>query len=505
MAFFRSEYQIGRGEVAESRVEGPFVLAFLILSGLALLILQVTLQNSAITTAVAVSMAVFLATVLRVELGVYILVAAMLLSPEISAGQVSGGGGGWRSINIRYGDILIIVIFLGVMLKLAFEGRLRLCEPSPINAAIAAYMAVALFSSLLAVQTAIRSWDKWSAFFVLLKMVEFYLLFFLAGNAVRTPRQIRSILAVLFLVAIIVSGYAASTIGFSDRVGAPFEEGGTEPNTLGGYLMLVSCVAMGLLLLAPRFRLRLLFAGIIALAFIPFLYTLSRASYLAMIAAFVTMSILGRRWWIFAVVVAVLFASPYVMPESVADRVNYTFQRGYGEQVVVGGVDTGLQVDKSTYERIYVWDKVWYNIQVWPWFGGGVNWSTVLDSQYARVLIETGLFGICAFLFLQFRLLKTAYQAHRWSNDWVAKGLALGMFSATVGLMVHSLGTISFLIVRIMEPYWVLMAMVAVARNLGAEQVQRPALSAAAAPRPPSPRPAPRARCLDPPGLRSRG
>ena len=70
-----------------------------------------------------------------------------------------------------------------------------------------------------------------------------------------------------------------------------------------------------------------------------------------------------------------------------------------------------------------------------------------------------------AFLFLQWRLLKTTREAYRWTEDWVARGVALGMFGATAALCAHSLGTISFLIVRIMEPYWFLIALTVSVRN----------------------------------------
>jgi len=48
----------------------------------------------------------------------------------------------------------------------------------------------------------------------------------------------------------------------------------------------------------------------------------------------------------------------------------------------------------------------------------------------------------------------------------MAKGLALGMFATTLGLMVHGLGTISFLIVRIMGPFWFLLALTVVVREI---------------------------------------
>jgi hypothetical protein len=271
-------------------------------------------------------------------------------------------------------------------------------------------------------------------------------------------------LAVFFVVGIIVSVYGIFAIGTMDRVSAPLEHGGTEPNTLGGYLMILMCVAAGMYVYAPTRWHRLLMIGLFALAFVPFLYTLSRASYISLLVALVALGLAGRKFRLLVFVGVVLALSPMLMPEDVIKRVNYTFQEGGGKEVAIAGTSSTVEVDTSTYERIYVWKKVRYNMLVWPYFGGGPAWDSVLDSQYARVLIETGLVGAAAFALLLFQLLKTTREAHRWSRDWVGRGLALGMFATTIGLMVHSLGTISFLIVRIMEPYWFLIAMTVIVR-----------------------------------------
>jgi len=68
--FSRSEYQIGRGEVAESRVEVPFFVVFMGFSALALLVFHVYFQSQALTIALAVSLFIFAVTFLRGEVGV---------------------------------------------------------------------------------------------------------------------------------------------------------------------------------------------------------------------------------------------------------------------------------------------------------------------------------------------------------------------------------------------------------------------------------------------------
>jgi O-antigen ligase len=464
MGLFGSERGIGRGEVAESRIEAPIFAFFMLFCSLLLFAQHLYIGNGSITAALAISLVVFGTTVVRVEFGLYILVIAMLLSPEIDAGdQVSGE----RRLNLRYDDLLIIVIFMGVMVKLAFDGRLTLWQPSPINWGIIAYFGVCIVATLLAWERALGAWDARTALFTMLKMLQYYLLFWLVGQTVRTHKDVRTLLVLFFSTALVVSCYAIYSIGTLPRVSAPFEQGGTEPNTLGGYLVICITVALGLLTQAPRWRERFLLIAIIGMCAFPMLYTLSRASYIAAIVSAVVVAIVSRRFLLLGLLAVLLLISPFIAPDAVRERVLYTFNEG-GEQVVIGGRETSIVVDKSTNERILVWRKVRYLLGVAPvfaLFGGGVSWESVLDSQYARVILETGLVGLAAFLFLQFMLLRSTREAYRWTEDWVGRGLAMGMFAATLGLIAHSTGTISFLIVRIMQPYWLLIAMTVFIRN----------------------------------------
>lgn len=479
MAFFRSERGIGRGELAESRLEVPLFAVFMLLCSLALCVFHFAVGEQSVTLALAISMLVFGVTVVRVEFGIYILVISMLLSPEIALDDEFSLQ---RSLNMRYGDILIVVIFLGVIVKLAFEGRLGLWEPSPINIGIVAYFGVCTLSTLLAFERNLGAWDRRDALFTMLKMLEYYLIFFMVGHAVRTRVMIRNQLALFFFVALIVSGYAIYTIPVEQRVGAPFEAGGTEPNTLGGYLVLVMCAALGLFTQSPNRRYKLLFLVICAIAFFPFLHTLSRASYVSLIVGVTAVSLASRNFLFVAIMALVLATSSLVMPEKVKERVNYTFQSS-GESVMVGSREVA-RVDKSTYERVHVWRKVRFMLGLGPEFfllGAGVSWQFVLDSQYARVILETGMLGLLAFLFLHYRVWRTTREAYRWTDDWMCRGLGMGLSAAVIALLVHGFGTITFLIMRIMEPYWFLAALMVAARNIALQTHRERAIAAKAA------------------------
>jgi len=115
-SFNTAEYRIGRGETAESRVEAPIFAVFVMMAAVAVLFVHIYFQNQTVTIALAVSLLIFGVTVMRVDWGVYFLVIAMMLSPEIGEGDV---GTARRAVNLRYDDILIVVVFFGVILKSA--------------------------------------------------------------------------------------------------------------------------------------------------------------------------------------------------------------------------------------------------------------------------------------------------------------------------------------------------------------------------------------------------
>lgn len=464
MAFFkRSERGIGRGEVAESQLEAPFFAGFAAISVVVLALFHITYQNPSYTVALGASLVVFVLTILRVQFGLYVLTVAMLLSPEIEAGTV--GQHAERGLNLRYDDILIPIIFVGVLVKQAFEGRFVFWRPNPINPGILAYLGVCIVSSMRALHLNVPAWDESVAFFVILKMIEFYLVFWIISHVITNATDLHRQLVVFFVVSFIVCAYGFAAIGGPGRVSAPFEVGGTEPNTLGGYLMIIIAVSLGLFIYSPTPKWKILWGLLAFTAFVPFVMTLSRASYMSLFVALLMLGIVTRKPLIVMAVLALVITAPFTMPTDVVDRVMYTFHPE-GVDLAVGGIETDIKIDKSTYERVYVWEKVRFNMGVWPWLGGGVSWDTVLDSQYARVLIETGILGALAYAFLMIRLLRTSWQAFRWNQYWFFKGLSAGMFVTTVGLIVHGLGTISFLIVRIMEPYWMLMALTVVAREI---------------------------------------
>ena len=83
-----------------------------------------------------------------------------------------------------------------------------------------------------------------------------------------------------------------------------------------------------------------------------------------------------------------------------------------------------------------------------------------MDAMYPRVLTETGIVGLVAFFALLWTLFRVGLRAYRQATEPYSRGLALGFLFGYVGVLVHAVGSNSFLIVRIMEPFWLFAALV---------------------------------------------
>src|SRR5512139_1545275 len=84
------------------------------------------------------------------------------------------------------------------------------------------------------------------------------------------------------------------------------------------------------------------------------------------------------------------------------------------------------------------------------------------------ILTNTGVVAVIAFFFLIGMLFRMSIGVYRTSCDPLYSGLALGHLGAIVGLLVHGIGANTFIIVRIMEPFWFLTALVVMSPEIEA-------------------------------------
>ena len=394
----------------------------------------------------------------NVELTIYLIILSTLLSPEISISQASSGNTtGSRGVTVRTDDILLALVCLTWLFRMAVSKQLNIVRSTPVNRPILAYWGISFLA------TAIGYYDGtvrsiYGAFFIV-KYLEYFILFYVIVNDVHDINTLRRYVMAMMLTCFVASLVGIAQIPGGERVSAPFEGKEGEPNTFGAYLVMMFSVAAGLLFEDGKVRRKKYWLVMLGVILLPLLYTQSRSSYLAFVFMALSFFVFSRfKRTLLVVGLSGMMILPFVLPEEVVNRVMFTFHQQRQEgQLAVGGV----RVDTSTSDRLGQWKKALTQyFPQRPILGWGVTGTSFMDAQYARVLAETGIVGLLAFLWFLARMLSVFRQGIRELKDGVLRGAALGGLCGLIGLLAHALGSNSFIIVRIMEPLMVLLGLV---------------------------------------------
>jgi len=422
-----------------------------------------------IVVCTALVLAIFMVAFISVEWGLYILIFSMLLSPEINIGNTTGATL-QRGVTLRFEDFLLVLIGFSWFARTAVKKELGLFLRTPLNKAILFYVLACLISTGLGIM-ADRVGPKTGALFVL-KYIEYFIVYFMVVNYVRDTDQVRRLLICLFLTCFIISIYGILQIPGEGRVSAPFEGEGGEPNTFGGYLVFMGAIAGGLFVRTENAKLKSFLPILIFFIIIPLLFTKSRSSYLALIPTLFVVALMFRqRIIITGLMAAVLLLSPIFLPSSVKDRILYTFkQEKSSGQVQIGEI----RLDTSTSARIISLKTLLQDYPKHPLLGYGITGHQFIDAQYPKVLIETGIIGLIAFLYLLYSILKMALAHMKAVKTHLFKGLTIGFFAGYIGLLFHAIGANTFIIVRIMEPFWFFAGIIAVLPELERQSEMQP-------------------------------
>ncbi len=413
----------------------------------------------------------------NVELSLYLLILSTLLSPELTfggasreelaAGLVSTTES--RGVTLRLDDMLLSLICLTWLFRMAVNKELGFLRQTPINQPIIWYWSLSVIATILG------SFDgkigMYGAFF-LIKYLEYFMLFFMIINHLHDEDIIRRFLAVMLFTCVVAAIVGIAQIPSGERVSAPFEGAEGEPNTFGGYLMLMFSVMLGMFLHTRR-RSRMLRLGVMmGIVIVPFMFTESRSSYLSLAVSLLCFLLFSNyKRLLFSILAIAMLLAPAVVPRNMIDRIAFTFsQQEQQGQLKVGD----LKIDTSTTERLMAWYRVLFvDFPAHPIFGVGVTGGKFMDAQYPRVLSETGLLGFLAFLWLLRRFWILLRRCYRYIRDAELRGAALGVLCGYAGLLVHAIGANTFIIVRIMEPFMILMGLLLAALLIEEETVAR--------------------------------
>lgn len=421
--------------------------------------------NPSFAVALIVGCLILFVSFLSTELAVYVLIFSMLFSPEVVLASQSQ-----RELSIRMDDLLIMVISLGWLARNAFYKELGIVIKTPLNKAIVIYATICVLATLLGMVFGKVTPLQGSMF--VLKYLEYFVIFFMVLNTIHSREQIKRYFIAVMITAVIVSLFAIIQIPLGERISAPFEGKLGEPNTFGGYLVLMMSLLTGIFFSYENRKVRVLSAIVLGLLAVPFVYTLSRSSWMALAGMYATLMIFSNRKIALAVLlILAVLTGPLIMPEKIEKRFEKTFMSKPVEskdQVKVGSV----YLDLSSSERVKSYVQILEDIKKRPIFGYGITGYGFIDGQYFRTLIETGVIGLSAFMYLLFKIFTTIMITYRQTTDELFRGISLGILVGFVAMMVHAFTANTFIIIRIMEPFWCVMAMAVAIQGHNLENLQ---------------------------------
>lgn len=423
---------------------------------------NITFGSDSFLFLAAISLALCAVTLVHTNFGLGVLIFSMLLSPEIQVAEVPQ-----RAVAIRVDDILLFVVFFTWLAKIAIFKEVSLFKRTPLNRPILFYILCCIFA------TAFRGMREPNAlqgtFFYLLKYVEYFILYFMFVNAIETERRAKLFLTCALVTCLVVCVYVfyqvAHPTGAGVRASAPFEGKISEPASLGGYLLFMLGVTLGLWTYAATLREKFFYAFLVLMILPAFVFSTARGAFLGAPAVYFMILLLTkkRRLILTFFLLLVLFLIPLLVPPQIAAFARQAF---IGKLYQVGPVQ--IQLGASNIARLENWRDLLKVIYQRPFMGHGVAGAGLIDNQYLRVLAEVGLIGMAIYLWLLWRIFQMGIQTF-YTVEGSLKGLALGFLGGFVGLLVQGLSANSFIIIRIMEPFWFIAAIITILPQLEKE------------------------------------
>ncbi len=421
-------------------------------------------QTLIILIGLVVGIGAFFVTLLNTNAAITMLIYSMLLSPEIPLIHLPE-----RSVVIRFDDLLLGIVFLTWLAKLAINKELEVLRTTPLNVPMGFFILMCCVSTGWGAMNGTVP-NFVTGLFYIVKYVEYFMVFFMVANTVQTREQLERFLKAAFVTAALVSLYCYWTLLATGslfsylRVTAPFDysaDGQGEPNTLAMYLVMILAICGGVALYTPSPSRRRVLVVLIAWMVLPLMATFSRGGYAAFLVMYVMLCLFSRRYkfLLFLLLMAGAILIPLIAPPAVVERVASTFRHPEGTLQVGGRV---IPLAASPYHRVYVWKLIFDQWMKHPLLGFGITGVGLIDSQYPRIIGELGMGGFGGFVWLISSIWGMARRVFRTMEDVLAKGISLGFLAGFAALLIGNLTGNFFIVVRVMEPFWFLAAIVAV-------------------------------------------
>lgn len=327
-------------------------------------------------------------------------------------------------------------------------------------------LAVLFVSSALSF-AALGSLKVWVMYFV------FVMFYFVIINTVRTKGQLYGLLKVFVFSGAIVAlyglmqyvfGWTTSNAWIDETM---FEDETmrvystlANPNVLGEYLLLVMPVcAVFMVKFKANTLAKWAYLAMFAVLGVCLVLTQSRGCWLGfMLSAVIFVTFYEGRLW--GLVPIVLILLPFVLPETVVDRI----------------MSIGNMEDSSTSYRVYIWlgtlgmlKTYWLGgigmgeaafSQVYPFFSYNAITAPHSHNTFLQLTVEAGIGALAVFVITQFVFAKKMVRTYRlgYEKSWSSTA-ALAIGCGVIGFLAQSMFDYTFYNYRVMALFFMVMAM----------------------------------------------
>ncbi len=291
----------------------------------------------------------------------------------------------------------------------------------------------------------------------ILRLVQFFIytfLFIIVLQLEFTKRQIKAAIVIVLAVGLI-----ETFIGIWQLVTAPgfFMMSGTfdyRHAHLGAHETFVAFIALGALLETRKFSLGVILSICLALYLYTIVFSYARTAYVAFPVGLAAMFLMpfrrGRKCALLLASIAVAVLTIEIVPREVIQRAMSIVYNVSMERI---GASYGT--------RLRLWKTGFYEFTTQPLLGLGPWGYGLADSFYVKILAESGILGLLAYIYVLVAILYDQWLiAKSGISDSFVRGVAYAMLPATVAcLIIYSIAVEIFAMHRFMSTYWIIFAL----------------------------------------------
>lgn len=409
------------------------------------------------------------------RLGVIVLIMAISLSPRIPLGIAIPG----RGFDLRFEDMILVALLL---LWFFLRPRIYL---TPLFKAIGIYFSVVIITSSVAVMTLDLVPIK--TFFYSLKELEYFLIFFFVANWIRTEADCRLASGFLLFAGLLNAIWVGFQLATFQRSSfflverelsvdvyseprllesyGPHLIGEASPLSTGGFFMLVFILTLSFYLFSRAGNRRWLYAVL----GIMFLTSLALSfSRVAMVGAVIgTVILLSQDKLKIIIKTIPILIIMLAVGALMMDQLGYLGDEG---RLSYAGINNSVVVRLQE-----IWLPLLHQQNVSSLFLGfgkgalgtlkGLE-ATEAHNYYLRVFLESGLFGLLAFVGLLGSVIFLSARVFSGGKLAISKVVGGATLAATVALSIAALFQDVFTPVVLNELWWILVGLTVAAHRI---------------------------------------